>query len=92
VLLGAFKVYPSITILSTLGILLNAAFFLWVFQKIFLGPLNETYNDLKDVTGRELVTLVPLGALIIFLGVYPMPILNLMKNTLNQLLIIIQAG
>jgi len=92
VFLGAFKVFPSLTILATLGILLNATFFLWVFQKIFLGPLNEKYRELKDVNVIELVTLVPLAALVIFLGVYPMPVLNLMKTTLNQLLILIQAA
>lgn len=92
VFLGAFKVYPSITILATLGIILNAAFFLWAFQKMFLGPLNESYRDLKDVTIVELFTLVPLGALVILLGVYPMPILNLMKNSVDGLLALIQAA
>lgn len=91
VFLGSFKVYPSITICATLGIILNAAFFLWVFQRIFLGPLNTTYKDLKDVNARELITLVPLSGLIIFLGIFPMPILNLMKSTLNQLLMLVKA-
>ncbi len=88
VFLGAFKVYPSVTILATLGIILNAAFFLWVFQKIFLGPLNTTYKDLSDINFRELVTLVPLGALVILLGIYPMPILDLMKSAVGSLLIL----
>jgi len=91
VFLGSFQVFPSITILATLGIVLNAAFFLWVFQKIFLGPLNESYRDLKEINARELVTLVPLAVLIIFLGVYPMPVLDLMKQSLNELLILMQA-
>ena len=91
VFLGAFKVYPSITILATLGVVLNAAFFLWVFQKIFLGPLNEKYKGLSDVNRMELVTLVPLGALVIFLGIYPMPVLNLMKTSLDQLLVLLQS-
>jgi len=86
VFLGAFKVYPSVTILATLGIILNAAFFLWVFQKIFLGPLNTTYKELPDINFRELVTLVPLGVLVILLGVYPMPVLDLMKSAVGNLL------
>ncbi|OGQ13547.1 MAG: oxidoreductase [Deltaproteobacteria bacterium RIFCSPHIGHO2_02_FULL_40_11] len=92
VFLGAFKVYPSITVLATLGIILNAAFFLWALQKIFLGPLNQKYINLKDVSARELFTLVPLGILVVFLGIYPMPVLDLMKQTLDQILILIQAA
>jgi len=91
VFLGSFKVYPSLTILATIGILINAAFFLWVLQKIFLGPLNTTYKDLSDINFRELVTLVPLAVLVIFLGVFPMPILDLMKITLDKLLTVIQS-
>ena len=92
VFLGAFKVYPSITILATLGIVLNATFFLWVFQKIFLGPLNEKYKDLADVNRIELFTLVPLCILVIFLGIYPMPVLDLMQTTLKELIVVIQAA
>ncbi len=91
VFLGAFKVYPTITILATLGIILNAAFFLWVFQKIFFGPLNSSYKDLKDLNWREKVSLIPLSIIVVALGVYPMPVLNLMKASLDKLILLIQA-
>ena len=89
--LGGFKAFPTLTVLATLGIVLNAAFFLWVFQKMFLGPLNESYKSLTDMNFRELVTLVPLGILVILLGVYPMPVLDLMKTTLGELLTKLQS-
>ncbi|MBI4041716.1 MAG: NADH-quinone oxidoreductase subunit M [Deltaproteobacteria bacterium] len=91
VFLGSFKVYPSLTIVATLGIILNAAFFLWALQKIFLGPLNPTYKSLKDISARELLTLAPLAILVIVLGVYPMPALDLMKSSLDHLLTLFQA-
>ena len=91
VFLGSFKVYPTITILATLGIVLNAAFFLWVFQKIFLGTLPAQYKDLKDLSVVELIALVPLSFLILFLGIYPMPVLDLMKSTLTQLLTLVRT-
>ncbi len=92
VFLGSFKVYPSITILATLGIIINAAFFLWALQKIFLGPLNTQYKGLAEVSFRELFTLVPLSILIILFGIYPMPVLNLMKASLDSLLTLLQAA
>jgi NADH-quinone oxidoreductase subunit M len=91
VFLGAFKVYPTITILATMGIVLNAAFFLWVFQKIFFGPLNSSYKDLKDLNWLEKVSLIPLSIIVVALGVYPMPVLNLMKASLDKLILLIQA-
>ena len=88
--IGAFPVYRTIVIISTLGILLNAAYFLWSFQRIFLGKLNEKYADLPEINGREIFTLVPLVVLVILLGVYPTPVLDVMKTTMAGLIEIIQ--
>ncbi len=75
----------AITIISTVGIILTAGYFLWTFQRMFLGELNPKYKDLPEINGRELFTLIPLGIVIIFLGIYPAPLLNLMKTSLNEL-------
>lgn len=83
--LGAFDVYRTATIISISGVVLGAAYFLWAFQKIFLGPLNEKYADIPDINGRELFTLVPLGIIVIILGVYPMPVLDMMSTTMDAL-------
>ena len=91
-LIGAFPVYRTIVIISTIGILLNAAYFLWSFQRIFLGKLNEKYADMPEINGRELFTLVPLAILVIFLGIYPTPVLNVMKATMANLINIVQQS
>ena len=57
-----------------------------MLQRVFLGPKNEKWNDLPDISARELVTLVPIGILVLLLGVYPMPVLDLMKASLNNLI------
>jgi NADH-quinone oxidoreductase subunit M len=88
--IGAFPVYRTIVIISALGILLNAAYFLWSFQRIFLGKLNDKYADLPEINGREIFTLVPLAVLVILLGVYPTPVLDVMKTTMAGLIEIIQ--
>jgi NADH-quinone oxidoreductase subunit M len=85
-LLGAFPVFRTIVILATLGILLNAAYFLSAFQRIFLGKLNEKYATLPEINGRELFTVIPLAAITILLGVYPRPFLEIIKNTVNVLI------
>jgi len=84
--LGAFPVHRNIVILSTIGILLNAAYFLRSYQKIFLGKLNEKYKDLPEINNREIMILIPLAFLVIFLGVYPTPLIDIMKTTMSEII------
>jgi NADH-quinone oxidoreductase subunit M len=86
VLIGAYPVYQLVTIVSTLGIILAAGYFLWAFQRMFLGPLNPKYEQLPEINGREIFTLVPLAGLAVFLGVYPVPVLDLLSSTLSALI------
>jgi NADH:ubiquinone oxidoreductase subunit 4 (subunit M) len=66
---------------------------LWSYQKIFLGPLNPKYEDphyanlLRDVDNRELFTLIVPTILIVILGIYPRPALDLMSSSLNYLVV-----
>ncbi len=85
--LGAFQVdrLRIITIASTLGIVLTAAYMLWTIQRVFLGKPNEKWGSLPDVTGREIFTLVPLAAIVLVLGVYPSFMIDVMTSSLNHL-------
>ena len=74
-----------LAIISTLGILLGAAYMLWTLQRVYLGTLNEKWKDLTDLTTREYLMLVPLTIIVIFLGVYPSPMLNLMNASANAM-------
>jgi NADH-quinone oxidoreductase subunit M len=87
VFLGAFKTLPVYTIIGATGIVLTAAYLLWTMQRVFLGELNPKYANLPDLTPRELLMLVPLGVIVIILGVWPMPVLNLIAETLDFLVI-----
>lgn len=82
----------AITIISTLGIVITAGYFLWTFQRMFLGELNPKYANLTEINGRELFTLVPLGLVVILLGVYPAPVLDLMKTSLNNLVEVVKSA
>ena len=90
--LGAFPVYRNIVILSTIGILLNAAYFLTSYQKIFLGKLNEKYKDLPEINRREILILVPLAIIVIFLGIYPTPLIDIMKTTMSEIIFRVEAS
>ncbi len=91
--LGAFQAFRWIAIASTLGIVLTAAYMLWTLQRVFLGTLPEKWKTLPDINGRELFTLVPLAIIVILLGIYPSPAVNLMTSAVNTLVSIVnQSG
>src|SRR5437867_8832463 len=85
VLLGAWQAYPLLTVVAASAVVLTAGYLLWTLQRMFLGPPNEKYLTLPEINARELFTLVPLGAIVIFLGVYPTPILDLQSPALLRL-------
>ncbi len=85
-LIGGFSVFRLIVVLSTLGILLNAAYFLWAYQRMFFGKLNERYADLADVNGRELFTLVSLALITLLFGIFPSTFLNAIRSTMDALI------
>ncbi|MDG2149312.1 MAG: NADH-quinone oxidoreductase subunit M [Planctomycetota bacterium] len=85
VLVGSWGVYPVLTSLAVIGIVITAAFLLWTLQRVFLGPLNEKYKDFPDVDKREIFTLVPLAILCVLLGVVPQILLGHMEATMEQI-------
>lgn len=86
VFLGSFKIYTIITALALLGVLITAAFFLWMIQRVLLGPLNEKYKDLIDMDKREIISLAPLMFLTLFIGLYPGPILKIINTATQEVL------
>jgi NADH-quinone oxidoreductase subunit M len=77
--------YKLLTGISVVGVVFGAGYFLWSYQKIFLGKLNPKYADIEDVNPREQFTLWPLLLLIVWFGVYPKPILDLIVPGVNYL-------
>jgi NADH-quinone oxidoreductase subunit M len=65
---------------------------LWTLQRLFLGTLPEKWKTLPDINGRELFTLVPLAVIVIFLGIYPSPMIDLMTSAVNTLVEVVQKG
>jgi NADH-quinone oxidoreductase subunit M len=86
VFMGAFPVYRAVATVSVFGIVLGAAYVLWMLQRVFLGPLNPKYESITDISARELASAVPIAAIVIFLGVYPAPLINMVKTSLVNLI------
>lgn len=87
VFVGAFGVSSLriLTMISTLGILLGAGYMLWTLQRIFFGKLNEKWSSLADLDTREYIMFIPLTIIIIFLGIYPSGMLDIMNSSVNTL-------
>jgi NADH-quinone oxidoreductase subunit M len=75
------------------GVILAAIYMLFMFQKLFLGPLDKEENKgLKDLTWREVVTLVPIIVFIFWIGLYPKPFFTLMAPSVEKVVSVLQAA
>ncbi|MCU0487969.1 MAG: NADH-quinone oxidoreductase subunit M [Anaerolineales bacterium] len=81
------------TAISSIGVILAAVYMLTMFQKMFLGPVTHEENkSLKDLNWRELAVIIPLLALIFWIGLYPQPFFNLMGPAVEKLTAGLQAA
>lgn len=77
VLLGSFRAHPVATGIATTGVIFAAAYLLWALQRIIYNKLDKRENEsLTDLSARELVVMVPLLLGILWMGLYPAPILR----------------
>jgi len=91
-LLGAFRTFQTLTIIAVITIVITAAYMLWVLQRVFLGTLPEKWSGLTDMDGRETLMLVSLAVIVIFLGIYPAPMIDLMNASINHLAGLLHDG
>jgi NADH-quinone oxidoreductase subunit M len=71
------------------ALIITAAYYLWTMHRMFLGSFAERWKGLWDMNWRERLTLYPLGAVTVILGVYPMPIFDLVNPALHQLVSVV---
>jgi NADH-quinone oxidoreductase subunit M len=85
-LIGTFKVNIPTATLATLGVILSAAYALWLYGRVVFGVLAKaSLAGIKDLTAREVVTLGPLVALTLLFGFYPKPVLDISAASVQQL-------
>jgi NADH-quinone oxidoreductase subunit M len=79
VLIGTFSRYKLPAIVATAGIVLAAIYILWMYQRTMGGPVREEVAGMKDLKARELLAVAPLIVLLIGVGVYPKPVLDIIN-------------
>ncbi len=84
VLVGTFTRYGAAAIVATLGIVLAAIYVLWLYQRTMQGPLKAGFGAVKDLSMREAFVIAPLLGMLIFLGVYPKPILDVITPSVQD--------
>jgi len=78
---------------AALGVILAAIYMLFMFQKLFLGPLDKEENrTLKDIHVREILTLLPILVFIFWIGLYPKPFFSLMAPSVEKLVAVLQTA
>jgi NADH-quinone oxidoreductase subunit M len=85
VFIGSYVSWPLYTILGATAIVLTAGYILWMVRRVFFGPFNERWEHLADARGLELVPLVGLMAVIIFIGIAPSILTNVVASGIAPL-------
>jgi NADH-quinone oxidoreductase subunit M len=87
VLVGTFTRYKVPAIIATTGIILAAVYILWMYQRTMTGPPTEKVQGMRDLSKRELVVIAPVLALLVVLGFYPKPALDMINPSVKQTMV-----
>jgi NADH-quinone oxidoreductase subunit M len=87
VLLGFYQISPIMTILAGTSIIIGAIYMLAVYKKTFFGPVtNEANKTLQDLNKKETWSLIPLVMIVVWLGIYPKPVLEPIDNSVKAMI------
>ncbi|MBO0677542.1 NADH-quinone oxidoreductase subunit M [Mycolicibacterium sp. S2-37] len=86
VLIGTFTRYPVVAVLAATALVLSAVYVLWMYQRMMTGPVTDGNERLRDLVPRELAVVTPLIALLLVLGVYPKPVLDVIDPAVGHTL------
>jgi NADH-quinone oxidoreductase subunit M len=85
-LIGTFKINIPVATLATTGVILSAAYALWLYRKVIFGVLDKpSLMSIKDLNYREVLVLAPLLALTLLFGFYPKPVLDMSSASVEAL-------
>jgi NADH-quinone oxidoreductase subunit M len=92
VLMGTFERYRWIGVVATLGIVLAALYVLLMYQRTMTGPTPEAVSErVSDLRGREVLAIAPILAIIIALGFYPQPVLDVINPAIDRVMHAVNA-
>ncbi|MGK9273746.1 NADH-quinone oxidoreductase subunit M [Williamsia muralis] len=89
VLIGTFTRYPVAAVCASVALVLAAIYVLWMYQRVMTGPVNKGTERLTDLHSREKLVVAPLLALLLALGIYPAPVLDVIDPAVGHTLTVI---
>ena len=92
ILLGAFSVARWWTVLAVSGVILAALYLLWAYQRSFHGPAEGDNATMRDLSPAEVLGILPLLGLIVFMGVYPKPVLDRIEPSVDALIAHVESN
>jgi len=86
--MSAFQTHFWVAMFASLTLLLSASYTLWMYKRVFFGPIgNEHVAAFKDITWLEKTNYILLTAGVFLVGLYPQPIINVLRVTIGHLLL-----
>jgi len=93
ILRGTYEVSIKYTAWASFGIILGAAYLLWLYQRVMFGPVTNPANEhLQDLNAREYATLIPLVILMFWIGIYPKPLFRYLERPVQQIVEQVNPG
>ncbi len=93
ILRGVFEVRWQWAAWGVLGVILGAAYLLWLYQRVMFGSVTNPANEhLPDLNGREYATLIPLVVLAFWIGIYPAPLFHVLEQPVHRLVEAVHPG
>src|SRR5208283_2380203 len=93
ILSGIYQVSLRFAAWAVIGIVLGAAYLLWLFQRVMFGPVTNPANEhLPDLNAREYATLIPLVLLAFWIGIYPKPLFDVLDKPVHALVERVHPG
>ena len=86
VLLGAFNAHRWWAVVAAAGVILAAVYLLWAYQRVFHGPVSGANAEMPDLRWREGLLMVPFVAAIVFMGVYPKPVIDRVEPAVDAII------
>jgi NADH-quinone oxidoreductase subunit M len=87
IMLGAFLRIRLATVFAVVGVILGALYMLWAYERVWFGPITKAVNEtMRDLTGREIAVMVPVIALMFFMGLFPRPLIRRIEPSVTAML------
>jgi NADH-quinone oxidoreductase subunit M len=87
IMLGAFLRIKLAAVFAVIGVILGALYLLWTYERVMFGPITNAVNEtISDLTGREIAVMVPVLALMLFMGLFPRPLIDRIQPSVTAML------